>query len=229
MRHENLGIDVKTGYHNRQLTRAESLFIGILWVDYVGDGNKISALDLAARYAYGMGGPVNLQECQFKIREQWKREVRYMQNHLLMQHRHIPIISRSGTNGGYWISDKKEELKRFYAELRQRGMTGLIKATCGRKAGVVEAVEQLSFDFDDLVDRTPGITREITQDGAHMAPEIVDKLLAKMTHDPEKFAADIRRLREKYFAGGVLLSRERVTAMRAKTAELQAMIDGLRG
>ena len=36
MKAEDLGIDVRSGRHNRTLTAVENRFLGILWTDHVG-------------------------------------------------------------------------------------------------------------------------------------------------------------------------------------------------
>lgn len=225
MRAEDFGYDPRTFVHDKRLTRAEGLFVGILWVDHVGRDNAIPADDLANEFALAMGVyPSSRSEI-----EEWKRDVRRMQNHILRKHDHIPVLSMSGRGGGYFIAATDQEAERFYRAFRQRGMTGLVKATAGKKESMVEAVEQLAFQFEDMVDRTMPSSFEMKTARGTIAPEIVDSLLEKMSLDPEKFAIDLRKIREKFFSGAVLLEKERLAAMRAKTAELQAMINTLGG
>lgn len=226
MRAMDYGYDLTTGYHNKLLTRAESVFAGILWAEHTNPECKAPAGYLASRFAFGVAG-VKWIRCGRAEKEQWKREVRKMQNHLLHKHDNIPVLSKSGHGGGYWIAATEAEAAEFYHTFRQRGITGLVKATDGHKAALVEAVEQLVFEFEDI----SGVTAlETTDRGAKnkgAAPEIVDSLLAKMTGEPEKFASSLRKIREKYFSGGVLLEKNSVIAMQQKTRELQKMVEAL--
>ena len=224
MKLEDYGYCLKTGRHDRRLTRAEGVFVGIIWVDYMGAENKITARDFAVRYAYGMIS-VDISEDAREV-EAWKRLIRHMHTHILQKHDDIPVISKSGNDGGYWIAETEDEATEYYYSSRKRGLTGLIKATRAKKAAVVEAVEQLAFEFEDLVDRTVPEIKELKRD-KQMAPDIVDALLGKMTSNPEQFADGLRKIREKYFSGGVLLGKERIAEMRARTRELSEMVEGL--
>ncbi len=98
MKLEDYGINPQTRQHNRNLTVAENRFLGILWIDHVGKDNKISADALAVSFDNAMRqaeiAPDNLAMAIFdmrniypKVLNGWKREVRYMQNHLLFGHR----------------------------------------------------------------------------------------------------------------------------------------------
>lgn len=221
---ENVGYNLKTGYHDKRLTRLEGVFVGIVWVDHVGKENKISANHFATRFAAGMGVDIFLDR---QALEHWKRDIRRLHNHILFKHDKIPIHSKAGYNGGYWIAETEEEAEEFYRAFRNRGMTGLIKATRGKKAAMVDAVEQLTFEFDDLVDKTEGVISDMPRKKETVAPDIVDALLGKMTREPEIFASNLRKIKEKYFSGAVLLEKDKLAAMRAKTKELQEMIGGL--
>ena len=229
MKLEDLGFDIKTGHHDHRLTRPESVFVGILWVDHVGDDNKISADDLAERYAFGMGFWLDPKLSSRRIVEHWKREVRYMHNHLLMKHSKIPIMSKAGNGGGYWIAETEGEADEFYRTFRERGMTGLVKASRGKQSAMVEAVEQIAFEFEDMVDRTEGIAKAIPRKKGAMAPEIVDSLLAKMSMEPEKFAGNLRKIREKFFSGAVVLEKERLVEMQEKARDVLTGLTGLTG
>lgn len=152
------------------------------------------------------------------------RDVRVMQNHLLFDH-NIPVLSQAGYSGGYFMAENEGEAKAFYATFRRRGLTGLVKASRGKQSAMVEMVTQLSFEFDELVDqveRTPRIRPAV---GAPMPVEIVDAFLTRMTQNPEKFADDIRKLREKH--GAILLPKERVRAMQAQAEKLRVMVASL--
>ena len=225
MKTQDYGYNPKTMLHDKHLTRAEGVFVGILWVDYVGQENCIAGEDLAIMFAYGATGEAIMYEAG--TIEIWMRNVREMQNHILHKHDHIPVLSMAGPGGGYFIGANDEEVEKFYYAFRKRGMTGLIKATSGKKKAMVEAVEQLAFEFDDLVDKTMPAARGLTTAKGPIAGEIVDQLLAKMSLEPEKFADNLRKIREKYFSGGVLLDRTRIAAMKAKTRELQMIVADL--
>ena len=207
MKYNFIGIDHKTGYHRKSpLTPEESRFLGALWETHVGESNAVCAGDLAMKA---------------RLRP---RYVRKMQNHLLFDH-NIPVLSAAGHDGGYFIAESEGEADRFYDTFRKRGLTGLVKASRGKQSAMVEMVTQLSFEFDDLVDqmdRTPNIR---PRGGVPMPAEVVDAFLTRMTRNPEKFADDIRKIREKH--GAVLLPKERVREMQRQAAKLTAMVGAL--
>ena len=218
MKSEDLGFDRKTGRHDAGLTYTEDKFVEILWEDHTGFDNRISANDLARKFIFKLENkPIALSQLEY-----WKRDVRRMHNHLLTYHDNIPILSRAGIQGGYWFAQNKLEAAMFYDTFRKRGMTGLLKASRGKQSVMVDIVEQLSFKFDDLIDKTD--TR-YPQSRELMSIKILDAFLERMTKNPEKFADGLRKLGKKY--GSVLLPREQVTAMRAKARELQQMVDNL--
>jgi hypothetical protein len=102
----------------------------------------------------------------------------------------------------------------------------MVKASRGKRSAMVDMVEQLAFQFDELVDKAglPAVKNK------SLAPiEIVDVFLRKMTSDPEKFAEGLKKIGEKY--GSVLVPRERfdhiIAAVRTKAAELQELARGL--
>ncbi len=220
--------------HDRRLTSVEDKFLGILWVDHSGAKNKISGGDLAVRYAWAVTGTrYALGEYPEEI-ERWKRRVRDFQLHIIFFHRDIPLLSEAGRNGGYWIAETEEEAEAFYHTFRRRGLTGLVKASRGKQSVIVEAFEQLAFNFEDMVDKAASndiaVPRMRTRNPAdNMAPELVDSMLEKMTRNPEKFAHSLSKLREKYFSGGVLLEKKRLASMRQKAADLLAEVSGLEG
>jgi hypothetical protein len=231
---EDFGIDSKTGIHNQKMTRAENIFVGILWVDHVGIENAIPADDLAIRFAVDLDGLEEMTPRDFKRRkyvmkrnedgrkllDMWKRDVRKMHNHLLKQHDHMPILSRAGTGGGYWIAESDTELDAFYNAFRQRGLTGLVKASRGKKAVLVEMVQQLSFDFD-LEDK---MNLEPVQPGSDvtMPGEVVDQFLEQMLANPERYAKDIQKISKKY--GGVLIGKFTHQAIKRKVRELERLL-----
>jgi hypothetical protein len=227
MKLEDLGFDPRTGLHDKRLTAAESKFAGIMWTDHVGAENAISADSLAIQYHLGVVQDVEefLTRHEKSTLEEWKRDVRYLQNHLLTEHENIPIYSRSGSGGGYWVALSEDEGEAFYSRFRKRGMTGLVKAARGKKAVLVDMVKQLSFEFEELQDKTafvPVLHREMRGQSFPAPVEVVDAFLERMLKDPEKFADGLRKIGKKY--GGVLLPREQIAAMKAKASELQKLV-----
>ena len=238
MKLEDLGIDSKTGLHNKVLTHAENCFLGLLWIDHAGKDNKISADELAILFSAALEGRIIPPDCmpaQLKSYRQFargsldllKRDVRRMQNHLLTQHENTPILSKAGNGGGYWIADSEEEAERFYDSFRQRGLTGLVKASRGKKAVMVEMMTQLSFEFENLVDksdfRLP--TSDFRRPGAPTAMAVVDAFLGKMLSNPERYTEDLRKIGQKF--GSVLLPKAQVAAMQHKAQELQTILSEL--
>lgn len=236
MKAEDLGINPKTGFHNRNLTRVENKFLGILWNDHQGDQNKISADELAIRFDYALSGRdisdglvntllVNFKNSRQNYLEERKRDVRYLHNHLLVHHDQVPILSRAGSGGGYWIAENQAEAEAFYDSFRKRGMTGLVKASRGKKAILVDMMKQLSFEFEELSDRT-GFSFPPERIAGMPAPiEVVDAFLERMLKDPAKFADGLRKIGKKY--GSVLLPKGQVEALTAKAAELQEIVRSL--
>ena len=237
MRLEDLGIDSRTGYHNQTLTHAENCFLGLLWIDHAGKENKICADELAILFVAAREGRTIPEEQMAAFVKGYrlfsarrlnllKRDVRRMQNHLLTQHENTPILSKAGNGGGYWIADNEEEAEKFYDSFRQRGLTGLVKASRGKKAVMVEMMTQLSFEFEDLIDKSAQASPPATpRQGAPTAMAVVDAFLEKMLSNPERYSEDIRKLGRKF--GSVLLPKKQVAAMQHKAAELQEILTGL--
>lgn len=235
MKLEDFGIEPQTGLHEKNLTRAENIFVGILWVDHVGEENALPADDLAIKFHVGLNELEELTKQDLERRkylmtvtaanrqtlDRWKRDVRKMHNHLLKRHDHIPVLSKAGQGGGYWIAESDAELDAFFNAFRQRGLTGLVKASRGKKAVLAEMVQQLSFDFNledktDLEPVRPG-------SGVSLPVEVVDQFLERMLSQPDKFAKDIQKLSNKF--GAVLFSKFKAQAIRKKVAELGRLLD----
>ena len=228
------------GAHNAQLTREENIFLGILWVDHVGEEDAISANELAIVFAQRRAGifsaGLNSEYERLELRrmgylmksteshrrqlDRWKRDVRHMHNHLLNEHDHIPLLSRAGTGGGYWIAENEAELAAFYDAFRKRGLTGLVKASRGKKAVLVEMVSQLSFDFE-LEDKTDMQPVRPGSD-VSMPVQVVDQFLERMLSQPERFAGDLQRISKKF--GSVLFSKAQAQAMKHKIRELNELV-----
>jgi len=238
MKLEDFGIDPKTKMHNARLTVPEGRFLGLLWIDHVGRENRIGADVLAVKYEAALAGGAMTEEQAANYTE-WKRkhdperlmvlkrDVRYMQNHLLFRHDNIAILSQSGHRGGYWVAEDEEEAAAFYGTFRKRGLTGLLKATRGKKAAMVELMTQVSFEFEDLVDRSDAVDREQPggRDDSPAAVAVVDAFLSRMLKDPERYAADLKRIGEKF--SSVLLPRSRAAAIKAKAGELSRLLEGI--
>ena len=226
MRASELGFDLALGTHDRKLTHAESTFVGLLWEDHQGEKKKLSAEKLTQLFAweYGRqyvskGGPAYLGYGT------WERNVRHLQNHLLNYHDNIPILSAAGPNGGYWVAETEEEANEFYETFRKRAMTGMKKASRGKRSAMVDMIKQLSFEFDELMeaDGAAGPVRPAAGSPTPLA--IVDGFLERMTRDPEKFADGLRKIGAKY--GSVLLPKERLNVIRSRVSELEDLVKGL--
>ncbi len=214
MKYTDLGYNPKNGVHSKTLTPMETRFVSILWVDHEGEENALPGAEFAQLFE------------PHELESKAMRNLRAMHNHILIEHRHIPVLSKAGIKGGYWIAKTTEEADKFYDTFRKRGMTGVVKASRGKQSAVVEMVEQLSFQFEELVDKTTG--GGITFKSSVAAPtpvEVVDAFLSRMLQNPERFAEGLKKIGHKY--GSVLLPREQITAMKAKAAELQAMVASL--
>ena len=235
MKYEDLGLNLKTKYHDKRLTMVESRFLGILWENHVGKDNKISANELAVRFDYARRGvDVDAERIQHDIawrrHTSWldirKRIVRRIHNHLLVMHENISILSKAGYNGGYWIAEDKHEAAEFYNAFRKRGMTGLVKASRGKKSVLVDIMEQVSFEFEDMaVDIGVFDAPDISGDPAAIA--VVDSFLGRMLESPEKFSGGLKKLSRKY--GSILLDKTEVAAMKKKAAELSTLVESLGG
>lgn len=233
MNQADLGINPATKRHDKRLTGTESRFLSILWTDHVGETNKISADELAVRFDFATDG-VSFDDTQAsciieRFRKQpWfdkkKRTVRHLHNHLLTMHDRVPILSKAGISGGYWMSGDKQEAAAFYDTFRKRGITGLVKAARGKKSVLIDMMQQLTFEFEDL-SLNVGVVDKVdtTKDSAAIA--VVDSFLERMLADPEKFAGGLRKLSKKY--GSILLDKTEVAAMKAKAAELSTLVEAL--
>jgi len=229
---EDIGIDPKNMQHDKRLTTVENRFLNILWTDFVGEGNKISANELALRFDCAMNGfeldPAQISNLSKKMNNTWldlkKRTVRHIHNHLLTMHDNIPILSKAGIGGGYWIAANKDEANEFYKTFRKRGMTGLVKASRGKKSILVDIIEQVTFEFETLSGNTCALDRPGTSSDS-VAITVVDSFLSRMLKNPEKFSSGLKKLSEKY--GSVLLNKAEVATMKAKASELSKLVEAL--
>lgn len=233
MNQVDLGYDPKSGRHYPLLTSYESTFLGLFWLDHVGKENRIAADTLAVIFHFTLAGlEINEESIPDITRDvaksnpvklgRWKRDVRRLHNHLLIEHPNVPIFSSAGIYNGYFIGETETEANEFYYTFRKRGMTGLIKASRGKKAVLADMVQQLTFELDDLTGALPDAP---VPSGKSAPIEVVDALLEKMTRNPERFAGELRRLGKKF--GSVLLPKDQLQEMMAKAAELQKMMAGI--
>ena len=217
MKSEDLGINPETGSHSAAFSEAEAAMMGIL-ADHIGAEEKISANQLAWIYFIDVGEYAD--ERSFRL-EPWKRNVRYMINHLVIDHDQA-IMSKAGARGGYWIAGNKGEMDEFYGSFRKRAITGFTKAARGKKATLVSMVKQLAFEFDDLhAGDRPALVRPY-DDGESAPLAVVTGFLDKMTKEPEKFEREIRLLRDKF--GKVLLPREDFSKIQELSRELSGLL-----
>jgi len=234
MKLQDMGINPKDNAHNGRLTGFESAFVSTMW-DHCGHANRIPAAALAVRfYRRRMGYPVTPDEAAHIVKrynespvmqaqlDEWKRDVRRLHNHLVMSHEHLPIMSKAGRFGGYWLAETEDEAEAFFYSFRKRGMTGLVKASRGKKAAMTEIVEQLTFDFEELTDATGTIVSGPDTRGTSAPVAVVDAFLKRMLENPDRYAAGLRMIGKKY--GGVLLPRRQIDAMREKAAELSRLV-----
>jgi len=222
MKDESMGIDTESGAHDPALTGVEAAMLAVLGA-YTSAAYKISAASLAAQfYEKVLGYRPTLMELQQNI-DRWKRNVRYMVNHLIIDHNQ-PIISKAGAQGGYWIAQTKLEVDEFYGTFRKRAMTGLTKAARGKKAVMASIVKQLVFEFDEIKGaERPALVKPYDYESAPLA--VMTAFLDKMTKEPEKFEHELRILRDKF--GKVLMPKEdfgRIQSLSKQLTEVLARV-----
>ena len=209
MTYADLGIDKRTGVHSPELTGIESDCVDILQGRGCGRIAAICAADLAARL--GLDG------------ERGTRDLRTLVNHLIMTHS-LPIMCEAGGGGGYYLAGDPDETERFKATFRRRAMTGLVKASRGSKAAYVDMMYQYTLGFDDP-ETHAAIERLRLQPDEDPVPawvQLVTKLLDRLSSDPKRYAAEIRRLQESH--GDIFVPRDKVMTLKEKTAEFQRLL-----
>jgi len=232
MRNRNsLGYDAD-GRHSARLTADESRFAGILWDGHVGKANAISADELAVKmYFVSDPGDADLvADTLARLKkadalDQAKREIRALQNHLLALHEHLPVLSAAGAGGGYWIAESAAEAEAFYGSFRRRAMTGLKKASRGKQQAMVDMFEQLSLEFDGPLDLASPPPARPDSNGRSLAAALVDRFLERMTADPERFAGDLARLRDRF--GTVLMPKARAAEIKKLAEDLVGKLAGI--
>jgi len=218
MKRQDLGFNPETGQHDPAFTEAEAAIMGIL-ADHIGEEHFISAKELTTRFYVSQGWDISLSTK--KDFDQAKRDIRYLTNHLVIDHEQA-IISKAGYGGGYCIAGNKQEVDKFYETFRRRALTGLTKAARGKKAVMVSIVKQLAFEFEELKTRErPALVKPYGYESAPVA--VVTAFLDKMTREPEKFDNEIRLLRDKF--GKVLMPKEEFCRIQTLSRELQAALE----
>jgi len=221
MRLQDMGMNPETGEHSQAFTEAEAAMMGIL-ADHIGKDKKISANDLALFFREAMEDrQASYDELRSGI-AMWKRDIRYVVNHLIIAHDQ-PIMSKAGTHGGYYLADNQQEVDEFYETFRKRAMTGMTKAARGKQAVLADMVKQLTFEFEELkTAQRPGIVpiRPLAPEPAPVV--VISAFLDKMTREPEKFSHEITLLRRKF--GQVLMPKEMFEDMRDLSAKLSELI-----
>ena len=209
MTNADLGID-KNGVHSMELTDMEARCVDILQGRGCGRRAAIAAADLGWRILEDGG-------------ERGKRAVRRLINHLIMTHA-LPVMCEAGGGGGYYLAGDPEETERFKQTFRRRAMTGLVKASRGSKAAYVDMMYQYTLGFDDPeTQRTIEHLRLLPEEDAAPAwVQLVTKLLDRISSNPQVYAAEIRRIQAAY--GDIFVPREKVSMLKAKTAEFQKLL-----
>ena len=208
MRESDLGID-KRGVHSPELSGTESVCLRILQERGCGKIAAIPAIDLANRL--------------FLNGEIGKRNLRTLINHLIITHSK-PIVCEAGVGGGYYLPGDTAEVERFNRTFHSRSMTGLLKASRGRKAAYADMMYQYSLGFDDP--KTQAVIERLRlipdEDSTPVWVKLITKFLDRISSDPVVYSAEIRRLQEAY--GDIFLPREKVTLLKQKTAEFQKLL-----
>jgi len=220
MKIEDMGIDPHTGEHTWELTKAEASMMAALLQHHME--SKISAEELAVQWRERIGYlRPSYKKYQQRI-EIWKREVRSMVNHLVIDHDQ-PILSAAGPGGGYWIEENEAEADKFYESFRRRAMTGLTKAARGKQAVLADMVKQLTFEFEDLKAARPALAAKL-RPGLEPAPVVVvSSFLDKMTKNPERYANELKLIRDRF--GMVLLPRDMFGQIQEVSHKLSGLLE----
>ena len=147
------------------------------------------------------------------------RAIRRIINHLITHH-DIPVNCKPGLGGGYGLMRDEEEVDAFYRGFRRRAMTGLVKAARGRRSALVEMIEQLSlFELNDATATPPRDHRGGRErDDIPAFVQVVTRLLDRMAGDPDRYAAQIAEIQDRY--GDIFLPRARVQRIRNLSEKL---------
>jgi len=207
---EDLGIS-EDGTHQKALTDIEACCVDILKQQAQGRENALSAMDMGD-FVFPM-----------EDKEQGKRDLRELVNHLICTHR-IPICSMPGQGGGYWLPENKAEVEAVYQARRKRAFTGLIKMSRGKKSAYVDILQQITLGFDEPAGNI-AIERFKFAPDKDAGPtwlKLVTRFLSMMDKDPQKYAAEISALQNSF--RDIFVPRGMVIQLRRKTEELQELL-----
>jgi len=213
MREADLGIG-KDGKHDSNLTTIEAACLDTL--QELGQGAK------AAISAKGLASFIGLTK-EGQEDEQGMRSLRELVNHLVITHR-LPILSAAGGGGGYFLAGTEAEVEKFYRTFHRRAMTGLLKASRGKKAAFVDIMHQLTLGFDEPEAKEALEKLRLVPDSDPVPAwiQLVTKALDRLTLEPQKYADQIREIQVKY--GDIFIPRDTVRELKKKTADLQELL-----
>lgn len=202
------------GRHEPTLTQLEAKCVAVLRVQGSGRESAIPAERLAL-HVFGRWGVTGGDEAL--------RDLRRLVNHLIITHGQ-PIISKAGKGGGYYLPATEEEVIEYYHAFHRRAMTGLLKASRGKKSAFVELLGQLAFGFDEpemqevleALDLTPDV------DPVPAFVGVITQGLERLAVDPQRYAEEIRQIQRAY--GDIFVPREKVRLLKEKTEEFQQLL-----
>lgn len=158
--------------------------------------------------------------------ETCKRRLRKVINRLII-HFGIPIMCEAGYGGGYYLPAHDGEVEANHGRFHKRSMTGLVKASRARKAAYADAIVQLTLGYEKEADAVRERLGIPVQDDEGPPPwvAVVTGLLDRVKGDPEKYAAEIGRIRDEY--GDIFVRRDKVKEIRRLSSELNRVLEGL--
>jgi hypothetical protein len=199
------------GRHSRMLTSIEGACVDVLGK---GRNNAVSAVILSEQ----------IFDPFFDRIELAKRDVRRLVNHLIIEH-DLPILSNAGKTGGYWIAGSPEEVEGFHHAFYKRAMTGLLKASRGKKGAFVNMVDQATLFFDDPDKLGVSLGRLNLAKDKNKIPafvQMVTRGLEKIKKDPQKYAAEIRKIQDRY--GDVFMPKDKIIELKRATDKVHALL-----
>jgi len=103
-------------------------------------------------------------------------------------------------------------------------MTGLVKASRGKKSAFVDIATQLVLGFDSPETKEAVERLQLTPDSDSVPAwvSMVTQFLDRLSGNPEKYAAEIRHIQQQY--GDIFVPAEKVRMLREKTAEFQQLL-----
>jgi hypothetical protein len=152
-----------------------------------------------------------------------KRRVRKAINRLIIVHG-ISISCVAGFGGGYYLPATKEDVEENHRRFHKRAMTGLVKAARGRTAAYADSMIQLTLGFEDEARASLDLSPSAA-DGPPAWVQVVTGLLQKVRGNPEKYAAEIRRIQDA--CGDIFVRRDKVARIRHLSSELNRALEAL--